>query len=99
LNTDADQTPASLAARNLVDGYETLRSRAMQGDLVSAGMALFLSRGMAVWMQVWKEYEPSIPRVISSNKNTVRVALPADMQQDLVMALVGLTLHARKELR
>jgi len=69
----------------------------MHSDGSSAGLALFLTRGMAVWMRVWKEYEPSTPRVISINADNVRVMLPADLQDDLVTALAGLTINVRKE--
>ena len=82
-----------------MDSYEALRDQVMHGDGVSAGLALFLTRGMAIWMQVWKEYKPSTPRIISTKSNDVRVILPADLQGDLVMALVSLAVNARKECR
>jgi len=82
-----------------VDGYEALRNRAMHGDGSSAGLTLFLTRGMAVWMRVWKEYEASTPRVISTNADNVRVMLPADLQDDLVTVLAGLAINVRKESR
>jgi hypothetical protein len=82
-----------------MDGYEALRNRAMHNDGSSGGLSLFLTRGMAVWMRVWKEHEPSRTRVLSTNADKVQVMLPIDLQDDLVSALVGLAINVRKESR
>jgi hypothetical protein len=40
----------------LIAAYESLRRQAMGGSDRSAGLALFLCRGMAAWMRAWQDY-------------------------------------------
>ena len=44
-----------LCSPKMVECYEVLRCQALKGGRLSASMNLFLSRGMILWMQAWKE--------------------------------------------
>ena len=89
-------TMATPASNGLIESYEALRSRVTQGEGASAGLTLFLTRGMAAWMQVSKEYAPPLPRTMLTKADRVRVIIPAGLQGDLVMALASLTLNVRR---
>ncbi len=79
----------------MVDRYEALRHRAFNERGISAGLALFLGRGMAAWMHAWKEYAPTLGEDIRQ-KRQPRAELPLGIQGDLVMTLVNMALNIRR---
>jgi len=64
------------------------------------GMALFLGRGFAAWMQAWTQATPDKDRVCSARVTVENesVSLPSNLQTQMVSALAGMVLDAlRKE--
>ncbi len=80
----------------MVDRYEALRHRALNGRGITAGLALFLGRGMAAWMHAWKEYAPNSRGNMQEKRLQPRAELPIGIQGDLVMALANLALNVRR---
>jgi len=93
---EARSSKASLSSHNMVDRYEALRHRALNGRGVSAGLALFLDRGMTAWMHAWKEYSPKPRSNMQTKQRPSRAELPIGIQGDLVMALAGMALNVKR---
>ena len=82
----------------MVERYEALRWQAVKGSNPSAGMNLFLSRGMALWMQAWKD---SVPAEETKEQNRLErgkrwesaAQLPETVHSELVMTLVNLVFN------
>jgi len=72
-----------------------LRHQVIKGHGTSAGLTLFISRGMAAWMHAWKEYTPT-SGVDVQQKRQLRAELPIGIQNDLVMTLVNMALNIRR---
>lgn len=84
---------SSLASHNMVDRYEALRHQVLKGCGTSAGLALFINRGMAAWMHAWKEYAPILIDNMQEKRQHMGAELPANLRGDLVMTLVNMTLN------
>jgi hypothetical protein len=86
------------SSQELIAGYESLRQQAMGGSEGSAGLALFLCRGMAAWMQAWQDY--SAPTVVDKISDSGRVEswqpdteLPGRLRGEVVTTLVTMVLN------
>ena len=82
----------------MVERYEALRCQAVKGGRLSASMNLFLSRGVALWMQAWKDSvfageakEQNRPEKGERWQNAAQ--LPETVRSELVMALVNLVFN------
>ncbi len=80
----------------MMDRYEALRHQVLNGRGMSAGLALFLGRGMIAWMNAWKEYTPNSRDNMQEKRRQSRAELPIGIQGDLVMALASMTLNVRR---
>jgi len=80
----------------MVDLYEALRHQVLKGCGTSAGLALFISRGMAAWMHAWKEYAPTPRSNMPEKRRQVGAELPTRLRSDLVMTLVNMALNIRR---
>ncbi|MBC8204565.1 MAG: hypothetical protein H8E87_03515 [FCB group bacterium] len=82
----------------MVERYEFLRWQALKGSNPSANMNLFLSRGMTLWMQAWKESvfadEPKDHNHPEQKERWQSAAqLPETVRSELVTALVNLVFN------
>ena len=82
----------------MVERYEFLRWQALKGSSTSASMNLFLSRGMILWMQAWKEFvfadepkEQNRPEQRERWQNAAQ--LPETVRSELVTALANLVFN------
>lgn len=54
-----------LIDKNILEKYEQLRNQVLiphnTDSSLGSGLALFINRGMLVWMNVWQEYIPPLP--------------------------------------
>jgi len=80
----------------MIDRYEALRHRVLNGRGVSADLALFLGRGMATWMYAWKEYAPNSRGNMQEKRRQSKAELPIGIQSDLVMVLASMALNVRR---
>ncbi|NQS97718.1 MAG: hypothetical protein HQ591_04630 [candidate division Zixibacteria bacterium] len=82
----------------MVKRYEALRCQALKGSTLSASMNLFLSRGMTLWMQAWKESVPASEikeqnRPEKGGRWQSTAQLPETARSELVTALVNLVFN------
>ena len=82
----------------MVERYEALRCQALKGGNPSAGMNLFLNRGMALWMQAWKDSvfaggPKEQNRLEKGERWQSATQLPETVRSELVMALVNLVFN------
>ena len=78
--------------------YERLRALALQSPLYAQGrwgMALFVNRGFAAWLQACEQVLPARTRSVSSGEPVV---LPSSVQGSMVMALAGMVLIYTREM-
>ena len=80
----------------MVDRYEALRSQALKRDGRSAGLTLFVSHGMATWIEAWKDYMPRTVDHVPANRPCVGSEVPLGIQGDLVAALANLAQNFRR---
>jgi len=60
------------------------------------GLALFLRRGMAAWMQAWSECTRPVEPVTRSQPK-VDETIPADMRSEITTLLAGMILCLQQE--
>jgi hypothetical protein len=82
----------------MVAHYEQLRADALdpgEERVVTPGLALFLRRGMAAWIEAW----PQAPerRVGTAPDNSDRPRLPLGLRQQMSLILAGMILAQRQE--
>ena len=80
----------------MVDRYEALRGQALKRDGRSAGLTLFVSHGMATWIEAWKDYMPRTVDHVPANRPSVEIESPIGIQGDLVTALANLAQSFRR---
>lgn len=88
----------SVASEEMARHYEQLRRQALgqQGTSRNLGLALFLRRGMAAWMQAWVECAPA--RDLSgAGPSRGEPDLSADVRGELIRGWVDMALSARRE--
>ncbi|RKX58736.1 MAG: hypothetical protein DRP37_07595 [Thermodesulfobacteriota bacterium] len=82
----------------MVERYEELRDLALsrQRSSWSLGLALFLRRGMAAWMNAWKDWLP--PKRPAPDKEILtRTKIPDGIQEHIIMGLVSMAINGRGE--
>jgi len=76
----------------LVDLYERLRDQAL-GKLFAngqgLGLALFMRKGMAAWIQVWTEYT-SKAKAVTTDKLDIRDHLSENINNQITMVLTSM---------
>ena len=80
----------------MVERYEELRDLALsrQRSSWSLGLALFLRRGMIIWMNAWKDWPP--PERPAQNKEILtETKIPNGIQEHIIMGLVSMAINGR----
>ena len=79
-------TPLTLDADALLESYEELRTEAMRPTHSchrGCGLALFVGRGMAVWLSACVP----VARLAGLRRPTTATAVPADLRTEVAMLL------------
>ena len=87
-----------LCSPKMVERYEALRWQALKGRNPSASMNLFLSRGMALWMQAWRENmftdeSKELNRLQKGESWQSAAQLPETTRSELITALANLVFN------
>lgn len=98
--SEGGESPSSLGER-----YEELRSLARNGGETRGGLglALFLRRGMAAWMEAWTRCQPSPgsdarpkPKAVPAESATV---MAPGLHAEVALVLAGMALVGHEETR
>ena len=96
-------TASSLDRDNLHALYEELRGEALDASVKccrrSQGLALLIQRGMAAWIQVWRNCTSS-PLTIKRERGQGRGSernLPVDLRTEVAILLSNMALRIFKE--
>jgi len=94
-------TVRSLNKDNLDTLYEELRQEALHTSVKryrrSQGLALFIRKGMAVWIQVWTNCTSSLFSVKKEEGNHLERNLPLDLHTEVAILLSNMALSVFKE--
>jgi hypothetical protein len=89
------------SARVLADRYEELRNLALAGGegRGGLGLALFLGRGMAAWIDAWERCPRSpspVPRPTTAPVGPTTVLAPG-LQTEVALVLAGMAMSGQEE--
>jgi hypothetical protein len=93
----APTVPVVVGSEHLVGRYEDLRCQALRGSGGGLGLALFLRRGMKVWIGAWSDCSLHAPRVRSSNEERDFVVVPPHLYSEIAIVLAGMLLNNEAE--
>jgi len=96
-------TARSLNKDNLDTLYEELRQEALYTCVKcftrSQGLALFIRRGMAAWIEAWTNCIPSPLPVKKGEGNHLERNLAVDLHTEVAILLTNMTLRIYQEAR
>lgn len=96
-------TARSLNKDNLDTLYEELRQEALYTCVKcftrSQGLALFIRRGMAVWIEAWTNCTSSLLSVKREEGNHLERNLPLGLHAEMAILLSNMALSVFKEAR
>ena len=79
----------------LIAGYEELRRQALIGQ-ASAGLAVFIRRGMREWMHSCSGWTWLLPAEACAQTEAEPV-IPQGLQTEIILILAGMLLHGFQE--
>jgi len=97
----APQLIATVTAPVLLSCYEDLRGAAVGTDVEAGhgvGLALFIKRGMASWMQTCASFAPA-PRREPPSGQVERPSLHPDVRAEVAMVLAEMALSANIQIQ
>ena len=96
-------TAHSLNEDNLHTLYEELRQEALYTSVKcyrrSQGLALFIRKGMVVWIQAWTNCTSSLLPVKKEEGNHLERNLPVNLHTEVAILLSNMALSVFKEAR
>ncbi len=98
MNSSCPDVPRGPRNDGLIARYEELRGQALGRSATHGqGLAMFMRRGMSVWMQAWSQClpPPCVPAPARSRDD--QEICPVQLHREVVMLLAGMVLFARKE--